>query len=440
MVLGRARSWYCRTVTNPAAYRPRLADAHLGELLAEFPAVMINGARATGKTTTARQHVAEVLSLDVPGVAASMRADPDAALRRVGRPVLLDEWQEAPEVLGAVKRAVDRDSRPGQFLLTGSVRAELTHEMWAGTGRIVRLPMYGLTERELHDEVAPQRPTFLARLAGAGDASSRGESVDEFFPLPAVLPDIDGYVALALRGAFPELAYRDRTRQGRETWLSSYLDDLLTRDAATVEQRKDPVRLRRYFEAVSLNIAGMPTDLSLYEAAGLNARTAASYDRLLESLYVMDHVPAWTSNRLKSLVQANKRYVVDPALAAAATRLTPDAVLGDADMLGRIFDAFGLAQLRPEAAIAYPKPLIRHLRTRGGRQEVDLVVELSVGRVVGLEFKAGAAPNERDARHLHWLADEIGTDFVAGAVIHSGNQVYPLGERVWALPMCTLWG
>src|SRR5680860_1496879 len=139
MVLGRARSWYCRTVTNPAAYRPRLADAHLGELLAEFPAVMINGARATGKTTTARQHVAEVLSLDVPGVAASMRADPDAALRRVGRPVLLDEWQEAPEVLGAVKRAVDRDSRPGQFLLTGSVRAELSNEMWAGTGRIVRL-------------------------------------------------------------------------------------------------------------------------------------------------------------------------------------------------------------------------------------------------------------------------------------------------------------
>ena len=108
-------------------------------------------------------------------------------------------------------------------------------------------------------------------------------------------------------------------------------------------------------------------------------------------------------------MQARKRYVVDPALAAAATRMTPDAVLRDVDMLGRIFDTFGLAQLRPEAALMFPKPQIRHLRTRAGRQEVDLVIELSAGRVVGLEFKAGAAPNARDARHLRWLADEIGS-------------------------------
>ena len=423
----------------PSEYQPRLADGHVSDLLAEFPAVMINGARATGKTTTARQHVSEVLSLDIPGVAASMRVDPDAALRRAGRPLLVDEWQEVPEVLGAVKRAVDRDSRPGQFLLTGSVRAELGNEMWAGTGRIVRLPMYGLTEREVLAEEPAPKPSFLTRLADAGDTAGRGKDDDVPFPLPTEVPDIDGYVSLALRDAFPELAYRDRTPQGRETWLSGYLDDLLTRDAATVDHRKDPVRLRRYFETVALNIAGIPTDLSLYEAAGVNAKTAASYDRLLESLYVVEQVPAWSSNRLTSLVQARKRYVVDPALAAAATRMTPGAVLRDVDMLGRIFDAFGLAQLRPEAALMYPRPRIRHLRTRAGRQEVDLVVELAAGRVVGLEFKAGAAPNARDARHLRWLADEIGTDFAAGAVIHSGSQVYPLAERVWAIPMCALW-
>ena len=85
--------------------------------------------------------------------------------------------------------------------------------------------------------------------------------------------------------------------------MSSYLDDLLTRDAATVQERKDPVRLRRYFEAVCLHMAGMPTDLSLYQEAGVNAKTAASYDRLLESLYVVEQVPAWPNNRLKSLVQ-----------------------------------------------------------------------------------------------------------------------------------------
>ena len=425
---------------SPLGYRPRLVDSRLSDILDEFPAVMLNGARATGKTTTARQYASEVLSLDIPGVAAATRADPDAALRRAGRPLLLDEWQEVPEVLGAVKRAVDRDSRPGQFLLTGSVRAELSNELWAATGRVVRLPMYGLTEREVLAEQPLERPSFLLRLADAGDAHERGENVDAHFPLPAVVPDIDGYAALALRGAFPELAYRTRTSQGRETWLSSYLDDLLTRDAATVDQRKDPVRLRQYFETLAVNIAGLPSNLSLYEAAGVNAKTAASYDRLLESLYVVEQVPVWASNRLTSLVRAKKRYVVDPALAAAATRMTPGAVLRDMDMLGRIFDAFGLAQLRPEAALMHPRPRIRHVRTRSGRQEVDLVIELSPDRVVGLEFKAAAAPNARDARHLRWLADELGADFAAGVVIHSGSHVYPLAERIWAVPMCAIWG
>jgi len=108
-----------------------MADAHLAELLADFPAVMITGARAAGKTTTAAKHVARIVRLDEPGVAATYRADPDAALRRTDRPVLLDEWQEVPEVLAAVKRAVDLDPAPGQFVLTGSVRAELTNETWA---------------------------------------------------------------------------------------------------------------------------------------------------------------------------------------------------------------------------------------------------------------------------------------------------------------------
>lgn len=417
------------TVTT-GGYRPRLADAYLEELMRDFPAVLINGPRATGKTTTARQVVADVVRLDQPGTAAVVRADPDAALRRVRRPALLDEWQEVPEILAAVKRTVDEDATPGQFVLTGSVRAQLEHEMWAGTGRAVRLQMFGLTQRELQGRLGIGQPSFLERLAAADI---------EQLTLPVEVPDLDGYVRLAVQGGFPEVVYRERSDRSRDIWMSSYLDQLLTRDAAALGQRKDPDRLRRYFEALSLNIAGLPTDATLYQAAGIDARTAASYERLLTDLHVLENVPAWSTNRLKRLVTAAKRYVVDPGLAAVAAGISASNLLSEPDLLGRFFDAFGTAQLRPEIALMHPRPRLHHLRTEGGRHEIDLVLELGAGRVVGIEFKAAAAPDRGDARHLRWLRDQLGDSFVGGAVLHSGPGIYELDDRILALPLCSVW-
>jgi len=412
-------------------YRPRLADDYLSDLLREFPAVMITGARATGKTTTAETHVAHVARLDEPGTAALYRADPDAALRRAPRPLLLDEWQEVPEVLAAVKRSVDRESEPGQFVLTGSVRAELNNETWAGTGRVVRMSMYPLTEREINSPLTVSPPSFLRRLVTSG--------IDDL-ELPEVVPDIDGYMAAALRGSFPDVAYRDRSELARAVWLTSYLDDLITRDAATLDSHKDPVKLRRYLRVLALNNAGMPSDATLYRAADVNAKTAAAYDQLLRNLFVLDIVPAWANGRLNRLVKAGKRYLVDPGLAAAAVGLTAADVLADNDLVGRCFDAFTTAQLRPELALTHRRPYLHHLRAEAGRREIDLIVELGASQLVGLECKAGAAPSTNDAKHLFWLRDQLGNNFAAGAVIHSGPGLYQLGDRIYAIPLCALWG
>lgn len=411
-------------------YRRRLADDHLAELLAVFPAVMINGARATGKTTTAAQHVAQVDRLDQPGVAAAYRADPDAALRRARRPVLLDEWQEVPEVLAAVKRLVDVDATPGQVVLTGSVRADLHNETWAGTGRTVRMSMYPLTERELNDRHDAGQPSFFERVATSGVAD---------ITLPREIPNIDDYMGLALRGGFPEVVYRDRTERQRGIWLTSYVDDLVTRDAAALDVGKDPVKLRRYLNVLALHNAGMPADATLYRAADVNAKTAAGYDQLLRNLYVIDVVSAWSTSRVSRLVKAGKRYLVDSGLAGAAAGMTLEAVLGDNDLLGRYFDAFATSQFRPEVALMQPRPGLHHLRLEAGRREVDLVVELGRGRVLGFEFKAGAAPDAGDAKHLSWLRDQLGDEFVGGAVIHSGPSIYELGDRVYAIPLCATW-
>jgi len=417
-------------VTDAPVYQLRLANAHLTYLLNEFPAVMITGARAIGKTTTASEHVAQIIRLDDPGVAAAFRADPDAALRRTTRPVLLDEWQEVPGVLGAVKREVDRNPAAGQFILTGSVRAELNNEMWAGTGRNVRLSMYPLTERELRNERQLDQPSFLDRIITSGLDS---------VTLPSDVPDIDGYIEAALRGGFPEVAYRDRSPQARAIWLTSYLDDLITRDAALLDAAKDPVKLRRYLSILALNNAGLPSEATLYRAADVNAKTAAGYDQLLRNLYVLDVVPAWSNNRLSRLIKTGKRYMVDTGLAATAAGISAETVLANGDLVGRYFDAFATAQLRPEMALSYPRPILHHLRMEAGRREIDLVIEIGGSRIVAIEFKAGVAPTLGDAKHLTWLRDELGKDFVAGVVLHSGPGIYELGDRVYAVPLCTLW-
>jgi uncharacterized protein len=412
------------TATRP--YLERLLDRKLADLFSQLPALLLTGPRAVGKTTTARRHATEVVRLDRAAEAAAFVADPDAALRAHAEPLLLDEWQAVPGVLGAVKRAVDEDPRPGRFLLTGSVRADLEAETWPGTGRLVRLRLYGITVREQRGVVGDA--TFLDTLARADIALLRA---------PSPSPDLTEYLDLALQGGFPEPLLRLRG-EPRRAWLESYVEQLLTRDAQELAGRRDPERLRRYFEALALNSAGQPEDQTIYTAAGIDRRTAIAYDRLLENLFVLDVVPAWMTNRLKRLTKSPKRYLIDPALMITALRLDASAVLRDGDLLGRLLDTFVMMQLRPELDVSKTRPRLFHIREKNGRREVDIVGETSAG-ILGIEVKATAAPTKRDASHLISLRDELGKTFVAGAVLHTGPALFELSERVFALPIAAIW-
>lgn len=409
-----------------AGYQPRLVDRLLHELFAELPALAVTGPRATGKTTTAARLAHTVVRLDRPAEAAAFRADPDAALGALDEPVLLDEWQEVPAVLGAVKRAVDGDYRPGRFLLTGSIRADLEEATWPGTGRIVRVPMFGMTVRELRGGAAGA--CFLDRVAG-----------DEPLPLPAEVTDLRGYVGLALAGGFPEPALHMGQRT-RSAWLESYIDQVVTRDAPAVEPGRDPARLRRYFESLALNTAGTVTEATIFEAAGVNRKTADAYERLLTSMFLTEALPSWTSNRLQRLSARPKRYVVDPALAAALLRVDELGVLRDGDLLGRLLDTFVASQLRAELPVARSRPRLFHVREEHGRHEIDLLAELGGGRVIALEVKATASPARDDARHLMWLRDRLQDRFAAGIVLHTGPRPFDIDDRIRAVPICALWG
>ncbi len=407
------------------AYRSRLLDGLLDELMADLPAILIVGPRAAGKTTTALQRAESVIRLDVPGEALAFRADPDAIIRGAGEPLLLDEWQAVPETLPAVKRAIDAESRPGRFLLTGSAYGDLEGMTAAGTGRIIRLRLLGMTVREQNGQLT--RESIIDRMA-------RGEPI----PTPGERLDIRDYLDLALRSGFPE-ALSIRSTAARQRWLEGYVAQIITRDPTGTVGARDPLRLSRYLEAYALNSAGITEAKSIYEAAGIDRGTATSYERVLENVFVVESLPAWRTNRLKRLALAPKRYVLDAGLMAAILRTDVQAILHDGKLLGRIIDTFVTQQLRGELEVSATRPRLYHLRDQDGRREVDIVAELGGERVLGFEIKAGASVTAGDARHLAWLRDELGDRFVAGAVLHTGPHAFPLGERITALPISTIW-
>lgn len=408
-----------------ATYSPRTLDGVIGSLFKQLPALWLVGPRASGKTTTAARHSASIVRLDIDAEAQAFKADPDAALRGLREPVLIDEWQMVPGVLGAVKRAVDARPDPGRFIITGSVRAELDGEWWPGTGRVTRLSMFGMTVREQLGVVGG--PSFVDRVASGAPLEPASNT-----------PDLRGYLDLVFQSGFPEPALR-LNGAARQRWLDSYLEHLLTRDVELVDAGRDPVRLRRYVEAYALNTAGMADERTLFDAAGINRKTAVAYDRLLSNLFVTENLPAWTSNRLQRLVHGPKRHVVDPAIAGAALRLDTNGALRQGDLFGRLLESFVVAQIRAEVPVSETRPRLFHVRQQEGRLEVDILAELGGGRFIAIEVKADSAPTAAAARHLVTLRERFEQEFVAGIVLHTGPRTFSISDRIVAAPISALW-
>jgi uncharacterized protein len=297
--------------------------------------------------------------------------------------------------------------------------------------------MWGLTAREILG--SPAKPPFLQTLARADLGA---------FDTPVDAPDLLGYVELALAGGYPEPVLRlpaaipnpfcaceavHANAGSIAIWVSCL-------PAVSLDGPRDPELLRRYFEALAVNTAGIAAEKTVYDAAAISRSTATAYERLLRNMFVLDHLPAWSTNRLSRLVKAPKRYLTDTSLLAAALHLDELAVMRDGNLLGRLIETYVLAQIRPELELAGFTPRLYHLREKNGRHEIDLIAELAGGDVVAIEIKSSAAPQRGDARHLEWLREQLGERFLAGAVLHTGPRPFRLAERIFALPICTLWG
>ncbi|MDR2567549.1 MAG: DUF4143 domain-containing protein, partial [Bifidobacteriaceae bacterium] len=408
-------------------YLPRMADKALAELFEDVPAVSIAGPRGCGKTTTASRLVSNVVHVDQKAVAQAFHDDADAALRAVGQPVVLDEWQAAPEILGAVKRAVDAGTGPGRFLLTGSVGARLTAEEWPGTGRVVALRMSPMTARELKS--AATGDLLVDRLFAPDDTRLAGAGASELAT--------DDYLDLALGGGFPEML--TIPARSRPAWLESYLEQVVNRDSQLAAVGIDAARFDRYLSAVGLHSACVTSDQSLCRMAGISAATGAGYERLLERLHLVAAIQPWSSSRVKRLVKTPKRLLVDAALAAALMGEDASGLVLASELRGRVMETWVGAQLHAELPFARQRAKLFHFRDSNGRREIDFLLERPGGQTVGVEVKASANVTKADGKHLMWLRDELGDSFVRGVVFHAGPIARELGDRIIALPFSAIW-
>lgn len=407
-------------------YLRRHVDDELDLLLQELPAVLLTGPRACGKTTTAGRRACSVMRLDRGTEAAAFRAAPDAVLAAQRPPVLLDEWQSVPESMGAIKRAVDAGAAAGSYLVTGSVRARLGSAGWPATGRVVPLPLYGLTVAELTD--ATRAASFVESCFGTDDPPA--ERLD---PAPTLVDDL-GH---AMRGGFPEAV--NLSDRARSAWYDGYVEQLVRHDVPEIADVRSSAGLEAVLRAVALNTAGLPAMTTLADAARLDHRTVRAYLDVLDDLRIVERTPAWATNRLSRLLKTPKYYVLDPGMAVALAGDSLASLVRDADRLGRIVDTFVAAQLRPLVRLCSPQVRMYHLRDTNGDREVDIVLESAAGNVVGLEVKAAETVHARDARHLAWLRDRLGDRFRRGVVLHTGSTTFPLGDRLWAIPVARLW-
>lgn len=394
--------------------------------LADTPVVVVNGARQVGKTTLVRSltypGTVEYVTLDDPLTRAAAQADPRAFVVRPVDTLVIDEAQLAPGLFRAIKMEVDRDRRPGRFVLTGSSRLLAAPDLAdALVGRMETVELWPFTQGELEG----RRDRFVdavfddpRQLLVAGTLG-RGDLVDR-----------------VCTGGFPEATARtpDRRRRWFEAYVRTSVESVV-REIAVLERPAEIPRLLRLCAArtaTELNATAMANEL------GIPARTGSAYLARLATAFLVQLVPAWSVNLSAKVVRRPKLVVVDSGLAAGLIGATPARLATAPDLLGPLLETFVVNEVRAQVTWSTHRPTLWHFRDRSG-VEVDLVLEHPDGRVVGIEVKATSTPTSQDFRGLRFLAERLGDRFAFGALLSLAPEATPLGPSLAALPIERLW-
>ena len=419
------------TLPPSVRYTTRVVDTVLEHRLRSAPAVLVEGVRACGKTTTAQRRAASEVLLERSVASVSLASLGSLAVLEGAVPRLVDEWQLVPDIWDMVRRECDRRTAPGQFILTGSADPPAGAKQHSGAGRVARVRM---------------RPMSLFESGfSTGEVSLRALFDGEDCSAPMPQAELGDVAEAICRGGWPMCQQMDV--DDAQDFIVDYLEELTTAEVAAAEEpRRNPAGIARMLVSLARNISteATLTTLAADTAGGRTAdpRTAAAYLALLERLFVVEDVPAW-SPKLRSrsrLRQTPKRQLADPSLAAAALEADRERLLDDLETLGFLFESLCIRDLR-----VYGQPMratLSHYRDSAGL-EVDTIIRKRNGDWIAAEVKLGGrAAVDAAAESLRRLSDRVDPD-VTGApqrlvVITSGGYAYERTDGVCVVPITTL--
>lgn len=409
----------------------RWQGAAFKALMRERRIVLLAGPRQCGKTTLVRQLASDTVeyrTLDDAVFAEFAESDPEGFVRRGGktRTLIIDEVQRVPRLLPAIKKAVDENNKPGQFILTGSANiASMPAVRESLAGRIAKLRLRPFSQAE----ISGAAPDFIDRCFRRDFSGGKVSGAD----------GRDRIIETALRGGFPE-AVKLKSHRARARWHNDYIAALLERDLSDIarirrhEAMRELTRTLAAWSTRQMDVAGIGGKL------GIRRPTLESYINALEALFVIERVPPWTKTDYGRVGKRSKLLMADSGLMASILGLRPGRVRRDSDSAGKLVETYVHNELAAHADPAGGKYEIYHYRDREGR-EIDFIIERDDGALLGVEVKAAATARKEDFKHLAWFRDNMadGRRF-AGVVLYAGGRAGSFGNGLWAVPIDALSG
>jgi predicted AAA+ superfamily ATPase len=407
-------------------YIPRFIQPRLEAAMRDTPVVLVHGPRQCGKTTLVR-HLGDqlgysYLSFDDEAARRFAQDDPLGFVAGLPDKIILDEVQRVPGLFSVIKMEVDRERKPGRFILTGSANVLLIPRLsdsLAGRMEIIRLHPLSRCE------VGGEDSGFLARTFDQKWGLVQGPRLNEA---------LAGFVA---GGGYPEaLARKQESR--RAAWYREYVNAIIQRDIRDLARIRGLDSIPKIMEMVALQSGQL---FNLSQLAGpfeLSRPTIGEYVTLLEGVFLVNRIQPWLSNKLRRLIKTPKIHLGDTGLGCALMGMGSKDLMEDRKVFGRLLETFVFQELQRQASWQEAAFRFSHFRQKDGA-EVDIVMERGLREIAGVEVKLSGTVGGKDFNGLRKLQEATGSRFKTGIILYDGENGLRFGENLYALPIWTLW-